>query len=355
MKIQIIAAIAGCIALSSHNLLAQSLNLDMGDVNVPSPAFGGAAASPGTWNRIGALSASSFTPLLGLSGANAGVFAYGSSDLNPSIPGGADLPGTAGDDELLLDDWLRSVSTVGPWTFYISPLQPGTYDVFVYAPTAASTVGVRVNGGAWQFLTGGWTGAYAQGVTHSFETLTIGTNPVLTIEVNGFSIVSGVQLVRRDTPYESFCLGDGTGPVACPCSNVGGTGRGCGNSVFFSGARLTAVGTASATAAQDTLTLQAQGVPDGFGLYFQGTAQSGPVTFGDGLLCVGGTITRLGIAPSTASLSTFPPSPGSPLISQAGAVGAGDVRQYQLWYRDAASFCTTATFNLSNAVRVTWQ
>jgi hypothetical protein len=30
-------------------------------------------------------------------------------------------------------------------------------------------------------------------------------------------------------------------------------------------------------------------------------------------------------------------------------------RAYQLWYRDAASFCTASTFNLTNAVEIAWE
>jgi hypothetical protein len=32
----------------------------------------------------------------------------------------------------------------------------------------------------------------------------------------------------------------------------------------------------------------------------------------------------------------------------------GGVRAYQLWYRNAADFCTSATFNVTNAVRAVW-
>jgi hypothetical protein len=33
---------------------------------------------------------------------------------------------------------------------------------------------------------------------------------------------------------------------------------------------------------------------------------------------------------------------------------AGDTRDYQVYYRDPASFCTSDTFNLTNGVQVTW-
>ena len=37
-----------------------------------------------------------------------------------------------------------------------------------------------------------------------------------------------------------------------------------------------------------------------------------------------------------------------------GANVAGGSRTYQTWYRNAPPFCTTATFNLTNALRLTW-
>lgn len=356
MRLSIIASIACLSALASRGVQAQSLNLDMGDAGSgPASGFGAAAGQPGHWNVVGALTPSPQLPLSGLNGASAGVSVYGSSFLVTPNPWGGDLGGTTGDDALLLDDWLRLVSSAPPWTFLISPLQAGTYSVYVCALAETNTVGVRVNGGVVHNLTGAWPGAYVQGVTHAVETLTLGANSVLSIELSGHGIVSGVQLVRHDTPYQVTCDGSGFSPVQCPCSNAGGTGRGCGNSILPSGARLSAVGMASSIAASDTFTLSADGMPAGFGLYFQGTAASGPGAFGDGLLCVGGTLTRLGVVASTASGSTFPAPPGSALISQLGVVVAGDVRDYQLWYRDAATYCTPATFNLTNAIRVIWQ
>jgi hypothetical protein len=50
------------------------------------------------------------------------------------------------------------------------------------------------------------------------------------------------------------------------------------------------------------------------------------------------------------------PGVGDLSLSAAGGVAAGDVRVYQVWYRNAdPSFCTVSTFNLSNGVAVTWQ
>lgn len=159
------------------------------------------------------------------------------------------------------------------------------------------------------------------------------------------------------SPFTSFCFGDGTG-TACPCANSGAPGGGCASSAFASGAILSAAGTPGASLATDTLVLTASNV-SGPGLFFQGTAAfagGAGITFGDGLLCSGGTISRLGVVFPVGATAVYPggftPNP----IHVAGApINAGDVRNYQCWYRDAGTFCSSATFNLTNVIGVTWR
>ena len=95
---------------------------------------------------------------------------------------------------------------------------------------------------------------------------------------------------------------------------------------------------------------------DSSALYFQGTGQiaggAGSV-FGDGLRCAGGAVLRLGTKFNVAGTSRYPVVGEQP-VSVRGAVAAGDTRTYQTWYRNAADFCTTSTFNLTNGVEVTW-
>ena len=43
-----------------------------------------------------------------------------------------------------------------------------------------------------------------------------------------------------------------------------------------------------------------------------------------------------------------------PPISVAGAVTFGTFRHYQAWYRDSIPYCTSATYNLKNALLVLW-
>jgi hypothetical protein len=151
----------------------------------------------------------------------------------------------------------------------------------------------------------------------------------------------------------AFCFGDGTG-TACPCGNSGGLGQGCANSLGF-GALLAGIGVASISA--DTFVIAGSQMPDGPVLYFQGTSrQNGGAgaVFGDGLRCAGGTITRLGTTNNQFGASAYP-EPGDPLISVRGGNAVGDVRTYQAWYRNAATFCTPDTFNLTPGVQTTWQ
>lgn len=152
-----------------------------------------------------------------------------------------------------------------------------------------------------------------------------------------------------------FCFGDGTG-ISCPCSNNGSLGNGCSNSAFTSGAKLSASGSAGASAGTDTLTLTVTNI-QGPALFFQGTGQYGGglgILFGDGLLCAGGVITRMGVVFPSGSSASYPggltPSP----IHLAGATAAGDIRHYQAWYRDSAPFCAVQTYNLSNGLSIWW-
>ena len=43
-----------------------------------------------------------------------------------------------------------------------------------------------------------------------------------------------------------------------------------------------------------------------------------------------------------------------PSVSVKGLITAPGTRTYQVWYRNAAAFCTASTFNLSNGVSIVW-
>ena len=154
-------------------------------------------------------------------------------------------------------------------------------------------------------------------------------------------------------PGVVYCSGDGTA-TACPCGNVGGAGRGCASSVDPTGARLGAAGTASLAA--DTVVLTGSGMPNSNALYFQGTLRLNTglgTVFGDGLRCAAGSVVRLGTASNAAGGSAYPFG-AFPSVSVKGLITAPGTRTYQVWYRNAAAFCTASTFNLSNGVSIVW-
>ncbi|MBL8860220.1 MAG: hypothetical protein JNL28_17055 [Planctomycetes bacterium] len=152
-----------------------------------------------------------------------------------------------------------------------------------------------------------------------------------------------------------FCFGDFTPGSNCPCSEVAAplSGQGCPNSTG-QGALLAFAGVCSITA--DTATLIGNRMPNGGALYFQGTTQQSGgngVAFGDGKLCVSGGVIRLGVEFNVAGASQYPQGADLP-ISVQGQVVASGVRHYQVWYRDAATYCTVNTYNLSNGLTLLW-
>ncbi len=150
-----------------------------------------------------------------------------------------------------------------------------------------------------------------------------------------------------------FCFGDGSG-MACPCANSGAAGNGCANSLFANGANVAATGNASISA--DTVVLTGTNMPNSSALYFQGTTQANVgagTVFGDGKRCASGSIIRLGTKMNAANTSSYPVG-GDLSISVRGAIGAPGTRTYQAWYRNAAAFCTSDTFNLSNGLEIAW-
>ena len=127
---------------------------------------------------------------------------------------------------------------------------------------------------------------------------------------------------------------------------------GCRNSTQQS-ATLLSGGTVSVAA--DTLTFTAAHMPPGtLPTLFQSTGSIAPAAFGDGLRCTGGTTLRMGTLVAPNGSASWP-APGSPSLSVRGQVPPeGGTRYYQAIYRNAATFCTAATFNLTEAERIVW-
>ncbi|MBI5362600.1 MAG: hypothetical protein HZA53_05425 [Planctomycetes bacterium] len=217
----------------------------------------------------------------------------------------------------------------------------------------------RWNGSAWTPLGAGlgYNGGRALASVHD------GTSAGASLFVGGEFTTAGGQQSSYVARWRScasgpaeYCFGDGALGAACPCGNTSAVGQraGCANSTG-QGGRIAASGVASVGA--DTLVLATSEAPSNATvLFLQGAeVENGGLgaPLGDGLLCIGGALVRLGTKPSAGGAAQYPLA-GDPSVSVRGGVSAGSVRSYQAYYRNVASFCTPATFNLTNAVRVRW-
>ena len=163
----------------------------------------------------------------------------------------------------------------------------------------------------------------------------------LLVHISGFS-------VREPNPGWIQCTGDGSG-LNCPCGNLGGAGEGCRNSSGV-GASLMAHG--SSWVALDDLRFEAHGLVAGSAsLLFVGTSAAGDglgVVFGDGLRCAGGTLGRLGVRQANSAGGAL----WAAGMAERGAWLPGDVRHFQVWYRDIASSPCNTAFNTTNGLGI---
>lgn len=161
-----------------------------------------------------------------------------------------------------------------------------------------------------------------------------------------------------ETSY-ALCFGDGTG-APCPAGHFGALGRGCENSLEAGGAFLATHGEASVSS--DSFSLHVDGIPRRTSvLFLQGTKLSNGGAgrpFGDGLLCLGGSVLKLGVCRVNDGSCVFPPVTAqgcSASISMLGGIPArGGTRDYQALYRDNRPAGTRANFNLTNAWVQVW-
>jgi hypothetical protein len=344
---------------------AQSVYFDFGDPASPwgvPPATYGGVGPPGTWNGVASAPASG---IVDTAGSPTGVTLLCNS---PFSNDACDHAGTSGDHESLFDDrWIFDFPIVH---LTVSGLAPGTYRVHVlllvgpcipmFTPMETRIAGATPPSA---YLYGySWTGEPVAGDNHTTHYRTIASGETLVIELDapaGFvhsTQISGLQIVRVDPPA-AFCSGDGSG-TPCPCGNAGVAGRGCENSFATGGALLRMTFGGLASVAHDTVELSASGLPASTSvLYFQGTTRvNGGLgsVFGDGLRCAGGAVVRLATKVASSGSSSYP-QPGDPLVSVRGMIpAAGGTRTYQLWYRNAAAFCSADTFNLSNGLELSW-
>jgi len=358
------------LALASGAVQAQSFNVDIGSSNatIPGSAYGAAAAQPGVWTRV-----SSDLPAISqqLKDLNSGALTnvtlitsggLGNFTVNNFL--------TVLEDERLLDDAQDVGLGTVTWTF--GGLQAGNYEVYTYAwaPDSAvirSNVSVLNGAESAQLVGGSWSGTHVQGVSYAKHSLSIGGGSIqISVNTAVFDsglggAVNGFQIKRLpDTsPITAFCFGDGSNGL-CPCSNFGGTAKGCDNSAGTGGAQLLATGDLAA----DTIQFSSSGeLPTALTIFLQGTVNQSPAAvFGDGLRCTGGNLKRLYVKSAVGGVASAPLAGDPSVRTQSANLGdpipAGSTRYYQAYYRDAnASFCPAPsgnTFNISSGLSILW-
>lgn len=356
------------LALLAPAALAQSVNIDIGTLPGTGSGYAAAAGQPGVWNVATAVATppGTFlshtmppTPLVDLSGAPTGAVFTAPFFAFPYSVGW--LP--AGPFADLMSDWIESNGA--PIVVRVSGLTAGMYVVYTYTKVVDASFtqpSVTVLGsidGAQLVGPGSTPPQHAQGSTYAVHRVTVNDGLIeVTIDPSiiylGMVACNGLQIVKVDGVATSVCAGDGTG-TPCPCGNMGGAGRGCKSSFYAGGASLAGLGIASLSA--DSLVLDATNVSNSFATFFQGTTNANGglgVVFGDGLLCTSGSLLRLGTKLASQGHVLYPTGADLP-VSLRGAIGApGITAYYQAIYRDPFTFCTSATFNTTNAVRVVW-
>ena len=254
-------------------------------------------------------------------------------------------------------------STTAPWTYASGTIaNGGTWDhtfvrpgVYTFQSAGGAFSGsVTVSGSASSsdaFYAGGGQFRF----TMSGDASGIGAELAYELELvdwAGNVRVSDARSVGKSTPLGTpFCFGDGGG-TACPCSNPGAAGAGCGNSGSATGGVLSATGVATVVA--DSVVLAASNCPPTKpGIFFSGTSQGGGgngTMFGDGLLCASGAIDRLEIV----FLDGAGSAQSSVVLSVEGGVSAGTTLYYQYWFRDVAHGACSSEFNTTNALTIVW-
>lgn len=163
-----------------------------------------------------------------------------------------------------------------------------------------------------------------------------------------------------------FCFGDGSLATPCPCvppnfipTPSGAPDAGCANSFNLNGAKLSAVGSLSPDTVVFTTVIG--GNSAAFGLMLKGNANdTNGVANGDGVRCVDGQLLRFGghnAGTNGAPLGTwvYPNSVNTIPVTSATLQPPGQAAYYQLFYRNlAASFCSSATTNMSNEMQLNW-
>jgi hypothetical protein len=265
-----------------------------------------------------------------------------------------------GNTDMLLFSVSRSSMVVGQLdSNFLIPIEPGDILMPPGAGALSPYPGIFVPAEALGLATqrAGFPGACASADIDALDHHKVAVNDCNNNGIDdSIDIATGAAVDLNQDGVPDSC---GPGLIASPfcfcavgiCGNAD-PNAGCANSTG-SGARLE--GFNSSSVALDDLTLRCTQLPIAqWGLVFRGSAMVGPLPFGDGYRCAGGTIRRLGVQ-NSGFFGEFNYGPGIVAASTATTVPilAGSTWNFQAWYRNTAGPCLNG-FNLSNALAVTF-
>ena len=363
---------------SAATASAQEFNIDVNAAaGTPTATYGAAAGNAGNWASVPAVVPLAPLALTDVNGAATAVtieIAPGPSSYNGLGAWNWNNPGTAGDDQALMDDILDvggGFPAASSLDVTVKGLAAKTYDVYVYsfAPdnyltgngNFAWNTKVTITGATTGTQTSGslnWPGSQQQGATYTKHTVTIAGGADLEILLEsdtsgqgGFGSLNGLQILESTGAFATYCA------QTKPTSVAGCT------------ATLTATNTSLATGVWTSTNIPRDagaGVGTSLGIYIYtngvGIGQSGfsaSVPFGT--LCLAG-FKRSSPACTPALLPGAQPGvcnagPMTTAVNcSAGALGiaVGDDVNAQLWYRDPTG-ANAGNANFSNAIFYTVQ
>ncbi len=199
----------------------QSINLDVGEPGTGPPATYAAAGRAGVWNVDPATHGATSPELVDIHGNPTAV--------TLTQIGGLDLmdlpdPTVTGDDAELLDDFLITFNAGLESCIFMNNLEPGTYEVLVYArmpdPAVSSYSDVDQEAGNPFSIVGGvWSGQHDELISYSRHLAVVDAEGSLDLHsgiVPGAdeslgAALNGLQILRVDIFTDSFESGDVSG------------------------------------------------------------------------------------------------------------------------------------------------
>lgn len=210
-----IQAVTLALALPAGLASAQSFNIDWGSADsAPPPTYAGVGLA-GVWNTFDSMPGGARLPLVGLDG---NPIAADIANIGFDVIESADIPGTSGGDEALLDDCFTSFNDPIDGCLFIRFVEPGEYRVIMYglAPddtTLLSRLRIDQNPEEPVHVGGAWSGSHEEGVTYMVQPATVGLDGRLDVHSglpsgNIRSVLNGMQVIKLE-PCPADLTGDG--------------------------------------------------------------------------------------------------------------------------------------------------